>query len=130
MTATPSTSGDTSPSRQIAAIVSLLPHLWPRARPDLRARVVLAFGLLIAAKVSNVYVPLFMRKAVDLLSPGHGTVLAVPIGLILAYGLARVLNMAFGELRDAVFAKVGQRAIRLVALKTFRHLHALSLAFH
>ncbi|HSD34011.1 MAG TPA: ABC transporter ATP-binding protein/permease, partial [Alphaproteobacteria bacterium] len=72
----------------------------------------------------------FMKEAVDALSLEDKALIALPVAAILAYGLARILSLAFGELRDAVFAKVAQRAIRTVALATFRHLHALSLRFH
>jgi ATP-binding cassette subfamily B protein len=75
-------------------------------------------------------VPLLYKGAVDALSPGQTAVLVVPVALIVAYGVARVTAQLFAELRDAVFAKVGQRAVRQVALATFRHLHALSLRFH
>ena len=112
------------------ALLSLLPHLWPRDSWELRARVVAALVCLVLAKVANVYVPLVYKDAVDALAPGAATVLAVPLALLLAYGLLRVLSTAFGELRDAVFAKVGQRAARTMALRTFRHLHNLSLSFH
>ncbi|HYC13748.1 MAG TPA: ABC transporter ATP-binding protein/permease, partial [Stellaceae bacterium] len=70
------------------------------------------------------------KRAVDALTPGVATVIAVPVALVVGYGLARVLAQVFGELRDAVFAKVGQRAVRQIALRTFRHLHGLSLRFH
>ncbi|MBM3542221.1 MAG: metal ABC transporter permease, partial [Alphaproteobacteria bacterium] len=112
------------------ALLSLLPHLWPKDSLELRARVVAALVCLVLAKVANVYVPLVYKDAVDALAPGAATVLAVPLALLLAYGLLRVLATAFGELRDAVFAKVGQRAARTMALRTFRHLHNLSLSFH
>ena len=112
------------------ALLSLLPHLWPRNSLELRARVVAALVCLVLAKVANVYVPLVYKDAVDALAPGAATVLAVPLAMLLAYGLLRVLATAFGELRDAVFAKVGQRAARTMALRTFRHLHNLSLSFH
>jgi ATP-binding cassette, subfamily B, heavy metal transporter len=97
---------------------------------EMRVRVVVAMILLAGAKVINIYVPMFYKQAVDTLSPEHGGVIAVPVMIIISYAVARVLNVAFSELRDAVFAKVGQRAIRTVALKTFRHLHALALRFH
>ena len=117
-------------SNQVKTLRRLLPYLWPRGRFDLRARVLLAVVLMIAAKVANVYVPLILREAVDALSLDSSAVLVVPLGLLLAYGVARVLALAFGELRDAVFARVAQHAIRRVALQTFRHLHRLSLRFH
>jgi len=108
-----------------------LPYLWPENEWGLRARVVLALASLVAAKVAVVYLPLFYRDAIDALDIGQRSVaLVLPVGLILAYGAARVLSLAFGELRDALFAKVGQRAVRTIALQVFRHLHFLSLEFH
>ena len=119
----------------------MLPYLWPEGRSDLRLRVVVAVVLMAAAKVAIVLVPLILKEAVDSLTPsaagGDGAgavttavVLAVPLGLLLAYGVARVLSIALAELRDALFARVTQHAIRSMALETFRHLHALSLRFH
>jgi ABC-type transport system involved in Fe-S cluster assembly fused permease/ATPase subunit len=97
----------------------------------LRTRVVLAVACLVAAKVAVVFVPIFYRDAIDALDIGQGSAaLSIPVGVILAYGAARLLSLGFGELRDAFFAKVGQRAIRTIALQVFRHLHALSLGFH
>ncbi len=86
--------------------------------------------LLVLAKVANVYVPLLYKYAVDALGEPKAQMVAVPIALILAYGGARVLAQAFGEVRDAIFAPVSQRAIRNLALEVFGHLHALSLRFH
>ena len=104
-------------------------HLWP-ADTGLRARVVVAMVLLVVAKVTNVYVPVLYKHAVDALGEPMAQAVAVPVALILAYGVARILAQAFGELRDALFAPVSQRAIRNIALEVFRHLHALSLRFH
>ena len=137
----PSTS-DTSafirPSGDLrAAVRSLGPYIWPRDSVETRVRVVLAMLLLVGAKVANVYVPIFYKHAVDALTPasaggsvGPGAAVTIPLGLIVAYGLARVTSLVFAELRDAVFATVAQRTIRRVALSVFRHLHALSLRFH
>ncbi|MDJ0946843.1 MAG: ABC transporter ATP-binding protein/permease [Kiloniellales bacterium] len=123
--------GEVRFGEHLKTLLSLLPYLWPKGRGDLRARVLLAAVFLIAAKVATVYVPLLLGRAVDALSPGEGALLAaIPLGLLLAYGVVRVLARAFGEVRDAVFAKVAQSAIRQLALKTFRHLHALALRFH
>jgi len=111
---------------------TLLPYLWP-AEFGLRFRVAAALACLLLAKVLGIYVPVIFRDAVDVLSPSSGggdSGLAVPVGLILAYGAARVMSQGFGELRDALFARVAQRAIRTVALQVFRHLHALALRFH
>ena len=104
-------------------------HLWPDDR-GLRIRVVVAMVLLVVAKVTNVYVPVIYKHAVDALGESMAQAVAVPVALIVAYGVARILAQAFGELRDALFAPVSQRAIRSIALEVFRHLHALSLRFH
>jgi ABC-type transport system involved in Fe-S cluster assembly fused permease/ATPase subunit len=122
-------------NRQIKTLVTLLPYLWPVGQWSIRGRVVVAFMLLVGSKIANVYVPLFYRDAVDALSgftPVEGATLAaaVPVGLLLSYGGARVLAQMFSELREAVFARVAQRAIRNAALRTFQHLHVLSLRFH
>ncbi|MBV9153733.1 MAG: ABC transporter ATP-binding protein/permease [Alphaproteobacteria bacterium] len=99
----------------------------------MRARVVLAVALLIAGKLVNITVPLLYKRAVDALSAPGGAAaaaIAVPVGVILAYGLARVMAQGFNQLRDGVFAKVAQRAVRRIALSAFRHIHSLSLRFH
>jgi ABC-type transport system involved in Fe-S cluster assembly fused permease/ATPase subunit len=114
---------------ELRALKSLTPYLWPRDSLGLRVRVVLAVGFLIAGKLVNIYVPLFYKHAVDALSPGNAMV-TVPVALIVAYGVARVMAQGFNELRNAVFAKVSQRAVRRLALFAFRHIHALSLRFH
>ncbi|MCF4164181.1 ABC transporter ATP-binding protein/permease [Zavarzinia compransoris] len=106
-----------------------LPYLWPKDRPDLRRRVVIAIGFLVLAKVANVIVPYFYKAAVDALSV-EATVVTVPILMIIAYGLARVGAQAFGELRDSVFSRVAQFAVRRLGLSTFEHLHRLSMRFH
>ena len=124
----------TSSQRELGSVGTLrrfLPYLWPENEWGLRARVVLALVSLALAKIAVVFVPLFYRDAVDALDIEKGSAaLMLPVGLILAYGAARVLSLVFGELRDALFAKVGQRAIRTIALQVFRHLHAMSLGFH
>jgi ATP-binding cassette subfamily B protein len=104
--------------------------LWPDNAFETKVRVVIALILLALAKVANVYTPILFKDAVDALSGKESTVLILPISLLVGYGIVRVLSIAFAELRDAVFAKVGQRAIRTVGLETFRHLHALALRFH
>jgi ABC-type transport system involved in Fe-S cluster assembly fused permease/ATPase subunit len=111
-------------------IATMLPYLWPRQATGLRIRVVIAMVLLVAAKAANVVVPMFYKGAVDALGGKGHVAIAVPVALLVGYGLARVLSQAFGELRDAVFTRVAQRAIRDAGLKTFRHLHNLSLRFH
>jgi ABC-type transport system involved in Fe-S cluster assembly fused permease/ATPase subunit len=108
----------------LKTIGTLLPYLW-----EYRGRVVLALSLLVAAKLANVGVPLVLKEIVDALDRPQA-LLTLPLFLLLGYGLLRLCATLFGELRDAVFAKVTQRAIRRVAIKVFTHLHALSLRFH
>jgi ABC-type transport system involved in Fe-S cluster assembly fused permease/ATPase subunit len=105
-------------------IRSLLPYLW-----EFKGRVVLALALLVMAKLANVAVPLVLKEIIDALDQSRA-LLTLPILLLLAYGALRLCSTLFGELRDAVFAKVTQRAIRRVAIQVFGHLHALSLRFH
>lgn len=124
------TGGRSRVAADFHALKSLAPYLWPKGQLELRARVVVAMLFLVAAKIANLYVPLFYRDAVDALTAEAPLAIILPLGAILAYGLARVLSLAFAELRDAVFAKVVQRAIRQVALSIFRHLHGLALRFH
>ena len=119
------------PSGSLRTLRELLPYLWPVGEWRMRTRVVLALSMLAGSKITLVFVPVLFGRAVDALgAEGVATAAALPIGLILAYGLARVLSLVFGQLRDALFARVGQRAIRTVALEVFRHLHGLSLHFH
>ncbi|MFZ3017919.1 MAG: ABC transporter ATP-binding protein/permease [Gallionella sp.] len=106
------------------AIRSLLPYLM-----EFKWRVAIALGLLVLSKLANVSVPLVLKEIIDALDVKHA-VLAVPVALVVAYGVLRLFSTLFGELRDAVFAKVTQRAIRRVALQVFQHLHSLSLRFH
>ena len=105
-------------------IRSLLPYLW-----EFKWRVVIALSLLVLSKLANVSVPLLLKEIIDALDSSHA-VLAVPVFLVVGYGVLRLFSTLFGELRDAVFAKVTQRAIRRVALQVFEHLHSLSLRFH
>ena len=105
---------------------TLLPYLLAY-----KGRVFLALGCLIAAKLANVGVPLLLKQIVDGLTlPPAGQLLVLPVALLVAYGLLRLSTTGFTELREYLFAKVTQRAVRTIALKTFRHLHALSLRFH
>lgn len=111
-----------------ATLKTLFPYLW-----QWKWRVLLALGCLILAKVANVGVPLVLKHLIDglTISPERpASLLILPAGLLVAYGLLRLSTTAFTELREFFFAKVTQRAVRNVALKVFRHLHALSLRFH
>ena len=112
-------------------VLSLAPYLWPKGNPGARVRVVIAMIFMLLSKIVTVYVPIIYGEVVDALAPKDGrAMLAVPVALLIAYGLARIGGAGFGELRDALFASVQQRAVRLLALRTFRHLHAVSLRFH
>ena len=102
----------------------LLPYLW-----EYKWRVLIAMVFLASAKLANVGVPLLLKSVVDALSPAQ-QVLALPLALLVAYGVLRLSTVLFAELRDVVFVRVTQRAIRRVALTVFRHLHSLSLRFH
>ena len=109
------------------------PYLWPRGRNDLRWRGIIALVSLALAKFANVYVPLLLGATVDRLSPLETTpniAFGIPLAIILAYGFSRWSSTAFGELRDALFSRVSQNAVRQVALSVFQHVHSLSLRFH
>jgi len=120
------------PDSDWQTIRALLPYIWPVNRPDLRLRVVLAMAMLLAAKGATVVVPVILKYIVDALSSPTLQVgfSAVPVALLLAYGTARIASLTLKELQSAVFAKVTHHAIRQVALRTFEHLHKLSLRFH
>ncbi|MEM6305554.1 MAG: ABC transporter ATP-binding protein/permease [Pseudomonadota bacterium] len=107
------------------------PYLWPADHPWVKRRVVLALLALLAAKLVAVTTPFFYKGAVDVLAEEGAPVLALgAVGLTVAYGMARLLSTAFSELRDAIFARVGQRALRTLALETFEHIHRLSMRYH
>jgi ABC-type transport system involved in Fe-S cluster assembly fused permease/ATPase subunit len=111
---------------------TLLPYLWPRNDVQAKLRVVAAAALLVLAKLASVYVPIVYSRVVDALAPrsGPAVALTIPLALIVAYGALRIASSGFGELRDAVFAAVQQRAARRIALRAFQHLHRLSLSYH
>ncbi|MGE8368452.1 ABCB family ABC transporter ATP-binding protein/permease [Cupriavidus basilensis] len=107
---------------------NLLPYVW-----HYKWRVMLALVCLVAAKVANLGVPVLMKKLVDNMNVPAGSataLLVVPVGLIVAYGVLRLSGTLFTELREILFSKVTQSAVREIALQVFRHLHALSLRFH
>ncbi len=133
------------PENHWKTLATVTPYLWPEGRWDLRARVIGAVILLLLSKLATIYVPFLYKAAVDALTsitPAQSAediatrlaanldLIAVPITLILAYGVARALLQIFAQGRDAIFADVGQHAARQLALQTFQHVHALSLRFH
>ncbi|HRK42650.1 MAG TPA: ABC transporter ATP-binding protein/permease [Gemmobacter sp.] len=126
-TDTPSTSGWVT-LRRVA------PYLWPKGETWVKRRVVLALMMLVFAKIISVSTPFFYKAAVDKLAgdaPSGAALMGyAAVGLVLAYGLARLGAVAFGELRDAIFVRVGQRALRKLALETFTHIHRLSMRYH
>ena len=115
-------------------ISRILPYLWPDGQGWVKRRVVIALMMLVAAKAVSIVTPWLYKLAVDSLggaNPDGVTMLTLgAVGLTVAYGLARLGAVAFGELRDAVFVRVGQRALRQLALETFTHIHRLSLRYH
>ncbi len=108
----------------LKTIATLLPYLW-----EFKVRVILALSLLVVAKLANVSVPLVLKEIVDALDQPR-IELVLPVFLLIAYGALRFCSTLAGELRDAIFAKVTQRAIRRAASRVFMHLHSLSLRFH
>ncbi|MEY3045113.1 MAG: hypothetical protein RL242_1955 [Pseudomonadota bacterium] len=121
--------GSEERKNHLRTLKSLVVYLWPQGRLDLKIRVILALASLALAKVVTVYVPFLYKEAVDQLSLEE-TLLVLPLGVILAYGGARLLQQAFVEFRDFIFVRVSQHAQREIALSTFRHVHRLSLKFH
>jgi ABC-type transport system involved in Fe-S cluster assembly fused permease/ATPase subunit len=103
--------------------------IWPYLM-EYRNRVLLALGCLILAKLGNVVGPFILKYIVDALDSEKTQLIAAPIALVLAYGLARFANVLFGELRDTIFGHVTERAMRKIGIKVFRHLHNLDLDFH
>lgn len=118
---------------EIGVVRRVLPYLWPEGQAWVKWRVVIAVASLILAKLVAVATPMILGAAVDSLSgedAGHSLLVLGAGGLTIAYGLSRVLDSGFQQLRDVVFAKVGQRALRRVGLETFQHIHNMSLRYH
>ncbi|AZQ67476.1 ABC transporter ATP-binding protein/permease [Silicimonas algicola] len=118
----------------LSIIRKVAPYLWPDDMPWVKRRVALALFVLLLSKVIAVATPFFYKAAVDALA-GEGTdpawaLGAGAVGLTVAYGVARLMSNGFQQLRDVIFAAVGQRALRMLALETFQHIHALSLRYH
>jgi len=112
------------------------PYLWPEGGADVKRRVVLAMVALVLAKLAVVSTPFFFKAAVDGLAPEEPAdraeflLIFGPVALTVFYGLMRLAGVGLTELRDGIFARVGQGALRQIALETFRHIHALSLRYH
>lgn len=120
----------------VSTIRNLWPYMWPTDRPELKQRVWLAFAALVVAKIVTVYVPFMYKYATDALAGNDDEIaflpafLLVPVMLVIAYGVGRILMIGFTQLRDGLFARVSQHAVRSLARKTFVHMHDLSLRFH
>ena len=127
-------SGDSG--KTFSTLVNLWPYMWPSDRPDLRLRVLYATVFLVLAKLLTVGVPYFYKWATDALDGAHTAnewlplLLTGAITLVVAYNIARVFAVGLNQLRDALFARVGQHAVRRLAFRTFVHMHELSLRFH
>ncbi|MDR3497268.1 MAG: ABC transporter ATP-binding protein/permease [Ancalomicrobiaceae bacterium] len=123
-------------SESLATIKRLWPYLWPAERPDLRRRVAIALVLMLIGKVVTVLLPYVYKWTTDSLLPAHHAAvsyspwLSLPVVLVVAYGVVRILFNGLNQLRDALFASVGQYAVRGMGTRTFQHLHELSLRFH
>ncbi len=123
-------------SNPFGTIVNLWPYMWPSDRPDLKMRVVWATLFLLASKIVLLLVPYFFKWATDALNGRMDAVDLLPsfllgaVMLVIAYNLARILQAGLNQLRDSLFASVGQYAVRQLAYRTFVHLHRLSLRFH
>ncbi|AKR54807.1 metal ABC transporter permease [Devosia sp. H5989] len=119
----------------LSTVRNLWGYMWPAGRPDLKMRVVLAIGALLVSKVATTLAPFAYKGIIDALGQTGGNQalimgLAVPIVLVIAYGIANIVDAGFQQLRDVLFASVGQNAVRTLAFQTFNHLHRLSLRFH
>jgi ATP-binding cassette, subfamily B, heavy metal transporter len=122
--------------RMLTTLANLWPYMWPASRPDLKLRVVCAVLVLVLAKIVTVLVPYFYKWSTDALT-GDATApswlpafAVVPVMLVVAYTLGRIMMVGFNQLRDALFASVGQYAVRKLSTRTFSHIHALSLRYH
>jgi ABC-type transport system involved in Fe-S cluster assembly fused permease/ATPase subunit len=118
-----------------STIRNLWSYMWPENRPDLKLRVVLAIAALLASKVATTFIPFAYKGIIDSLdgtSPDQTLILglAIPVVLVIAYVVGNIIDAGFQQLRDVLFASVGQHAVRKLALQTFHHMHRLSLRFH
>ncbi|MBV49926.1 ABCB family ABC transporter ATP-binding protein/permease [Sulfitobacter sp.] len=115
----------------LLVLKKVAPYLWPKDMPWVKRRVVWAMIFLVVSKLISIVIPLLYKDAVDALANEGVPFLALgAVGLTVAYGVARAMNVGFQQLRDAVFARVGQRALRMLALETFQHIHKLSMRYH
>ncbi len=120
----------------VKVIRKVSPYLWPKDKAWIKIRIVLSLLALLVGKIITVLTPFFYKGAVDAMAPDQGgpttvfMLTAGAVGLTIAYGVARLMSVGFNQLRDVIFARVAQRALRQLALETFRHIHAMSLRYH
>jgi ATP-binding cassette, subfamily B, heavy metal transporter len=123
----------------LSIIIPLLPYIWPRERPDLQLRAVIALLLLLATKLATLAIPLLFKLVTDALAGSEGPPaagppwllwLAAPVAIVLAYCVTRIMESTLAQLRDGLFGQVAMHAVRRLAVRTFAHLHELSLRFH
>lgn len=121
----------------LKTLANLWPYMWPSGYPKLKRSVILACFFLVFSKIILILVPYFFKYATDALDSKFQEVpqklsvaVAVPFILVFAYNAARILQSGFNQIRDALFAAVGQHAVRKLAYQTFVHMHQLSLRFH
>jgi ATP-binding cassette, subfamily B, heavy metal transporter len=123
-----------------SVILPLLPYIWPRDRADLQLRVIAALLLLLATKLATLAIPVFFKLATDALAGADGTpatgphwlvwLLAAPVAIVIVYCAVRITESTLAQLRDGLFGRVAMHAVRRIAVRTFAHLHELSLRFH
>ncbi|GJE56613.1 MULTISPECIES: ABCB family ABC transporter ATP-binding protein/permease [Methylobacterium] len=145
MTSSPAPAAEGAPQRPglLATYKKLWPHLWPAGRPDLQRRIFFAFGLILVVKSMTMVMPFTFKWATDALVAVIGAgkegahaeaiptgIWAIPAAMIALYGFSRIAMAALTQIRDGVFAKVAMHAVRRLALRTFAHMHRLSLRFH
>ncbi|AXY22751.1 Putative multidrug export ATP-binding/permease protein [Komagataeibacter saccharivorans] len=130
MAATDMTRPNTPERSAAATLRGLFPYLWPRNDPRTRLRVVCVCVLLVLAKIATIGVPYAYSRVIDALQPVVGKAAMMPLVLIVGYGLLRMAAAALGELRDALFAPLRYRISRIAAMRSFTHMHQLSLRFH
>ncbi|MEL6922172.1 MAG: ABC transporter transmembrane domain-containing protein, partial [Pseudomonadota bacterium] len=136
MTNTKTAAAEDEDRSSLKTIASLWPYMWPHDRPDLKRRVVYAAFFLVIAKIITAIIPFFFKFAIDALDGQDPSVwwlpaaVMTPVMLVVGYNAARLVMWGFTQLRDALFARVGQHAVRQLAYLTFTHMHTISLRFH
>ncbi|MFA5582132.1 MAG: ABC transporter ATP-binding protein/permease [Paracoccaceae bacterium] len=122
------------PRNSVQIVRKVIPYLWPDGAGWVKRRVVWALIMLFLAKLVNVTTPFLYKAAVDVLAGEGGSVATLAalgaVGLTVVYGLSRLFNVGFQQLRDVIFAPVAQRALRQLAYETFTHIHQLSMRYH